>query len=169
MRREQRIVLAGAIPGVATMLLAMWGLPLLLPPPAATGLAGRLAYVLRWDALAAVPLLAAIASVSNARFLGPAIDPTRAAEDHATIVNGRVVDNHLQQFALFLVATLALAVELPPGRLNLLAAAAITFVAMRCAFWVGYRIDPLYRAFGFAATMWLNLGLIAAALWLGFS
>ena len=34
---------------------------------------------------------------------------------------------------------------------------------MRFAFWIGYRIDPLYRAFGFAATMWLNLLLLGAA------
>jgi len=82
--------------------------------------------------------------------------------------NGRVVDNSLQQYALFLVATLALGVELPPERLTLLAAAAIVFAAMRLAFWIGYRIDPLYRAFGFAATMWLNLILLVTALWLGF-
>ncbi len=168
MRREQKIVMAGAIPGIATMLLALWGLPRLLPQPAASDVAARLAYVLRWDVLAAIPLFAAIGAVGNARFLGPAIDPTKGAEDKAMIVNGRVVDNSLQQYALFLVATLALAVELPPERLNLLAAAAIVFAAMRLAFWIGYRIDPLYRAFGFAATIWLNLILLAAALWLGF-
>ena len=41
------------------------------------------------------------------------------------------------------------------------------FVAARIAFWVGYRIHPLYRAAGFAATAYLNIGLIGAALWLG--
>ena len=169
MGREQRIVLAGALPGIATMLLAIWALPRILPAPAAPDLAARLAYVLRWDVVAAIPLFAAIGAVGNGRFLGPAIDPTKGGEDRAMIVNGRVVDNSLQQFALFLIATLALAVELPAERLNLLAAAAIVFVAMRFAFWIGYRIDPLYRAFGFAATMWLNLVLLAAALWFGFS
>ena len=39
------------------------------------------------------------------------------------------------------------------------------FVAARIAFWIGYRMHPLYRAPGMAATGFLNLGLLAAALW----
>jgi hypothetical protein len=38
------------------------------------------------------------------------------------------------------------------------------FVA-RMAFWIGYRIDPLYRAFGMGATGYLNVGLLAFAMW----
>jgi hypothetical protein len=45
-------------------------------------------------------------------------------------------------------------------------AAAITFFVMRIAFWIGYRIDPLYRAFGFSSTAYLNAGLLVWALWL---
>ena len=60
-----------------------------------------------------------------------------------------------------------LATSLPPGRdARSIGAAAIVFVAARLAFWIGYRIDPLYRAFGFAATFYLNLGLLLGALWL---
>jgi hypothetical protein len=33
------------------------------------------------------------------------------------------------------------------------------------AAWIGYRIHPLYRAFGMAATGYLNVGLLAFALW----
>jgi hypothetical protein len=39
-------------------------------------------------------------------------------------------------------------------------------VMMRLAFWVGYRIRPIYRAFGFAGTAYLNAGLLASSLWL---
>jgi hypothetical protein len=31
---------------------------------------------------------------------------------------------------------------------------------------IAYRIDPLYRAFGFSSTAYFNLGLLLAALWL---
>jgi uncharacterized MAPEG superfamily protein len=129
----------------------------------------RLGYALRWAAFAALPLFAMLAAVGNARFLSEAIDPTDGAEDKKMAVNGRVADNTLQQYVLFLVGALALAASLGPAHLQVIAAAAIVFVVARLAFWIGYRIDPLYRAFGFAATVYLNLGLLIAALWLGFA
>jgi hypothetical protein len=48
--------------------------------------------------------------------------------------------------------------------MQLIGAATIVFVVARLAFWIGYRVDPLYRAFGFAATAYLNMGLIGGAL-----
>ena len=128
-------------------------------------LAGRLGYALRWQALAALPLFLMIAAVGNARFLSEAIDPTRGAEDRKTVINGRVADNTLQQFALFFAGSLGLAASLPPERINLIGAAAIVFVVCRILFWIGYRIHPLYRAFGMAATMYLNIGILAWAGW----
>ena len=47
----------------------------------------------------------------------------------------------------------------------IVAVAASVFVFARIAFWIGYRIDPLYRAFGMAATLYLNLGLLGFSLW----
>jgi uncharacterized MAPEG superfamily protein len=167
MKREQKIVAAGAASGVASMLVAMYLLLESLPVPAGMDdLAGRIAFALRCLALAAVPLFATFAAVGNARFLGDAIDPTRGAESRTMLIDGRVADNSFQQFVLFTAASLALAASLPPERMNLILAAAIIFVAARFLFWIGYRIDPLYRAFGFAATAYLNLGLLIAALWL---
>jgi uncharacterized MAPEG superfamily protein len=106
-----------------------------------------------------------VAAVGNARFLGEAIDPTRGAGDRAMIVDGRAADNTTQQFLLFMAGLLALAASLEPGRMGVIRAAAIVFVAARLVFWIGYRIHPLYRAPGFASTAYLNLGLLLAALW----
>lgn len=170
MTRDQKIVAAGAASGVLTMAAAMWGLSRALPAPAGLETVGdRLGYALRWDALAAVPFFAMILAIGNARALGPAIDPTLGAEDRAMQINGRVADNTLQQYAIFVVATLALAASLSPARMGVIAAAAIVFTAARIVFWIGYRLHPLYRAPGFAATAYLNIGLLAAALWLGFA
>jgi hypothetical protein len=41
----------------------------------------------------------------------------------------------------------------------------IVFIVARIAFWVGYRVHPLYRAFGMAGTGYLNVGILAFALW----
>jgi uncharacterized MAPEG superfamily protein len=167
MTKSQRIVAIGASSGVASMLLAMFGLYQILPhADASGGLADRLAYAAIANAFAALPLLAAIAAVGNARALSEAIDPTLGKESQAMLINGRVVDNTLQQYVLLCAATLALSVNLDPRQLHVIAAAAIVFVAARILFWIGYRIDPLYRAFGMAATIYLNLGLLVAALWL---
>ena len=167
MTRDQKIVATGAASGVIMMAASLWLLSNLLPTPAgAEALDRRIAYALRWLALAALPLFVMIAAVANARFASEAIDPTRGAETRAMIINGRVAENTLQQFTLFVAAVLALAASIPPAQVQVIGAAAIVFVVMRLLFWIGYRIDPLYRAFGFASTAYMNAGLLGAALWL---
>lgn len=165
MTRDQRIVATGAATGVAFMILVIFGLYAWLPAPVLPDLADRLGYALQALAFAALPLLASVIAVGNSRFLSEAIDPTRHAESRAMEIDGRVVDNNLQQFVLFAVATLALTVSLPSREMGLIAAAAAVFVVIRIAFWIGYRIDPLYRAFGMSSTIYLNLGLLVAAIW----
>ena len=73
---EQKIVAAGAPSGVAAMLLSTWLL------------------------YAALPLLAMIVSVGNARATGPAIDPTLGNEDPAMRINIRVAGNTLTMCAV---------------------------------------------------------------------
>ena len=167
MTRNQTAVAIGAVSGVAAMGLLSWLLSNAIGPPAIADTAGdRIAYALRWAIVAVLPLVAMIVAVGNARALGEAIDPTLGKESPAMIVDGRVLDNTLQQFVLFLVGLLALSVSLPQQRLSIIAALAIVFATMRLAFWVGYRIKPVYRAFGFASTFYMNLGMLLAALWL---
>jgi hypothetical protein len=166
MTRDQKIVAIGAAIGVATMITATAGLYRLWPSDSILAdVASRLAYALQADAFAVIPLLLGVITVGNNRFLSEAIDPTLQKEDIATQINGRVVENTLQQFVLFLVATAALSVNLESIQMRIIPAAAIVFVVARAAFWIGYRIHPLYRAFGMAATAYLNIGLLGFALW----
>ena len=165
MTRDQKTVAIGAASGVAAMAMLVWALSRAIPAPDVSQTADRLAYALPWLVLAVVPLFVMLAAVGNARFLTGAIDPTLGKEDRKTIIDGRVADNTLQQFTVFAVASLALSVLIPADWMNIIPAAAITFVVARFAFWVGYRIQPLYRAPGFAATAYLNLGLLVAVLW----
>ena len=166
MTPEQRTVAIGAAAGVLFMtasvaiLYHLW--------PTAGGLdnaAGRLTYALKAAAFAVLPLFAAVIAVGNDRFLSEAIDPLRRRESRATQINGRVVENTVQQYVLFLIGTLSLSVNLRPEQMPIVAVAAAVFVLARLTFWIGYRIDPLYRAFGMAATLYLNLGLLGFSLW----
>ena len=166
MTKDQKTVAIGASSGVAAMIAAVGILYSILPHDLAFNDAGsRLAYALQANALAVVPLLLGIIVVGNDRFMSEAIDPTLGKENIATQINGRVVENTLQQFVLFLTATTALSVNLSSAQMRLIPAAAIVFVIARAAFWIGYRIHPLYRAFGMAATGYLNVGLLAFVLW----
>ena len=166
MTRDQKIVGVGAASGVTAMIAAIAGIYQLWPAnPSLADVGSRLAYVLQANAFAVLPLLIGIMAVGNNRFLSEAIDPTLHKEDLVTQINGRVVENTLQQYLLFLIGTLALSVHLTAEQMRVIKAAALVFVIARIAFWVGYRIHPLYRAFGMAATSYLNVAILACALW----
>jgi uncharacterized membrane protein YecN with MAPEG domain len=75
-------------------------------------------------------------------------------------IDGRVADNTLQQNFVFTVATLAVSTIVPLHHLQVVWACAIVFVAARVGFWLGYRVNPLYRAPGMSATAYMNLGMI---------
>jgi len=167
MTNDQKKVAAGAASGIFAMLVGLVALSGIIAGLAADAGAGeRLAYAFKWIAAAALPLALAIGAVGNARFGSEAIDPTAGKESPAMIVNGRVVDNTVQQYLLFGAASLAVAAGARGDQLGVVAAGAIMFIVLRLAFWIGYRIKPVYRAAGFAGTFYLNIALFAYALWL---
>ena len=161
MKREQKIVAIGAASGVATMIFGVWALTRTLPTPEiADALAERLAYALHANVVALVPFFIMVITVANSRFLSDAIDPTRGAESAAMVIDGRVVDNTLQQNFVFAVTSLALSTLVPLHYLQVVWACTIVFIVARLVFWYGYRRHPLYRAPGMSATVYLNLGMI---------
>lgn len=167
MNTDQKKVAMGAATGVICMVLLVTLLYHVLPPVQGADTAlERIVFTLRMNLLAALPFFILLAMVGNARFLSDAIDPLRHLEDRSMEINGRVVDNTLQQHFIFLIGTLALSTFLTAISIKLIAALTILYVLARIAFWVGYRIDPLYRAPGMAATSYLNLGILLAVLYL---
>lgn len=162
MTGDQRKVAFGAISGALTMAALTWWGSHSLPGPSDTSLAGRIAYAATWTVFAALPLMAVVAAVGNERFNSEAIDPTLHKDSRAMEINGRVAENTLQQTVLFAIFNLGVAASGDPDAVRLCGAAALVFVLMRIAFWVGYRIHPLYRAFGFAGTFYLNIVLLGA-------
>jgi len=166
MTRDQRLVAIGAASGVLAMVASVTAIFRLWPvDPGLTDISARIAFTLQANVFAVLPLLLSVIAVGNNRFLSEAIDPTLHKEDLATQINGRVAENTQQQFLLFLVGTLALSTRLTADQMRVIPAAAIVFVVARILFWIGYRIHPLYRAFGMAATAYLNVGIIGFTLW----
>ena len=166
MKHEQKIVGVGAASGVVSMVLGVWWLTPALPrPPIADALGERIAYALRADVAALVPLFLMLITVGNARFFSEAIDPTRAAESASMEIDARVANNTLEQTFGFTVASLALSTLVPFEHLPVVWACTIVFVVARLVFWIGYRMNPLYRAPGFAGTAYLNLAMIGYVLY----
>lgn len=166
MTKAQKLVAAGSLSGVLFMLAGLWVLTGTIDGLAAAATsADRLAFAAKWNAVAIIPLFLAIAAVGNERFKCPSIDPLAGKPSAKMVVNNRVVDNTVQQFLLFATATLAVATSADGNQIRIVAAAAIVFVILRIAFWIGYRIDPIYRAFGMGGTMYLNLFLLGYSLW----
>ena len=146
MKAEQRVVAIGAASGVILMSASVWILTRALPTPSiADMLEERLAYALRANVFATLPLFIMLATVGNSRFLSEAIDPTRHAESRSMEIDGRVVDNTLQQNFVFAIASLTLSTVVPLQHLQIVWACAIVFVVARACFWRGYRLNPLYR------------------------
>jgi hypothetical protein len=169
MKTEQKIVAIGAASGVAAMALSVWLLTKALPTPVIADMLGeRLAYALRANIVAIVPFFVMLITVGNSRFLSEAIDPTRHAESRSMEIDARVADNTLQQNFVFGVASLALSTIVPLQHLQVVWACAIVFVVARAVFWLGYRINPLYRAPGMSATAYMNLGMILYVLFFTF-
>lgn len=165
MNSEQKTVAIGAASGVILMSATVWILTRTLPAPAIADMAlDRLAYALRANVFATLPLFIMLAAVGNARFLSQAIDPTKHAESRSMEIDGRVADNTLQQNFIFAIASLALSTTVPLTHVQIVWACAIVFAAARAGFWLGYRLNPLYRAPGMAATAYMNLGIISYVL-----
>ncbi len=170
MNKDQQKVAVGALSGIALMLLSVAVLYFMYPSPVSgIDAASRIAFALQLNVFAAIPLFVMIASVGNARFLSKAIDPLRHAENNALEIDGRVVDNTLQQNFIFLIGTTALATLLPDAMLGIIPALVTVFVLARVAFWVGYRMHPLYRAPGMAATSYMNLFVLIACAYIIFT
>ncbi len=149
------------------MALSVWGLSSLIQPIAGMEEPlARIMFALGLNVVAALPLFVMIATVGNSRFLSDAIDPLKHKESKEMEVDGHVVDNTLQQNFVFFVGTLALASVIPPACTKVLIAVTIVFVVARLAFWLGYRINPLYRAPGMSATAYMNLGILLTTLYL---
>lgn len=163
MKPQQKIVAVGALSGVATMIILVWLLSAWLIPAfgfSTSGfglLAERIAFTLRMNVIAMSPLFVMIVTIGNSRFLSAAINPLDNAESETMKIDGRVTENSLQQFILFLVASLALATVLTAKQMAIIPAVAIVHVIARFGFWYGYRQHPLLRAPGMAGTSYLTL------------
>lgn len=169
MNSSQKVVAIGAASGIIGMAVLVYVTYHLLPGASNVETTlERLIFTLKMNVFAVLPFFVMMIFVGNGRFLSDAIDPTKHLENSAIEINGRVADNTLQQNFVFLVGTLALSTFLTAESIKLILALVIVFVVARTVFWIGYRINPLYRAPGMSATAYMNLGILLSCIYLYF-
>ena len=166
-RRQQLIVVAGALPGAAVVVAVLLnagrlfaGLTLPADDPAS-----RVAFTLRWLLIPGLTLAVGVQVAGRRGFLPDAIDGTRTPANHALEINLRYNQNTLEQTVLAAIAWAGLAVALPHAGLVLIPAMAALFAAGRTAFWIGYLLNPLGRAFGMVVTALPTLGAYVWLVW----
>jgi hypothetical protein len=165
MFRKQLLVVLGSLPAAlavvvvgqhATRLFAFVPLPVDDP-------SSRLVFALQWLVVPGVALLAGIQVAGRRAFVPGAIDGTRTPENYNLEINLRYNLNTLEQTVLAAIAWLNLALVLPHAQLALIPAMAFLFGFGRLAFWIGYMLHPLARAFGMVLTA---LPTLIAYIWL---
>jgi hypothetical protein len=163
--RQQLIGIAGALPAFAVVFLTGCYAPSFFGAVAlpADNSADRIAFALRWLIVPGLTLLVGIWIAGRRGFMPNAIDGTRTPTSHSFEINLRYNQNTLEQVVLAAIAWMNLSISLPRGRLVLIPAMAFLFGVGRAAFWIGYMISPMGRAFGMVLTV---LPTIAAYLWL---
>lgn len=164
--RQRQRAIAGSIWWTAATILI--GIPILhvwvVPAPQLETMTDRLVFAVRCNAIAILPYTAVCVKIMLTRFLQGAHDPLAHAESHSLKVDCRVMQNHLEQFVVFAIATLALATTLPAEFLGLLPIATGVFVVGRLIYWWGYhREGTLGRAPGVQLTFGVTIPLVVVA------
>jgi hypothetical protein len=126
----------------------------------------RLAFGIRCEVFASLMLLAGVVELGNRRFRTPTLVHGEAPSTGAGAVDAHYLQNTLEQFVLAAVAHLGLLATKAPQAPRLVPILVGWWVIARASFWIGYRHDPMHRAFGFAATFYPTVAVLAWTAWL---
>lgn len=160
--QQQKTVLKGVIAALVFSItfVAIAYFLVSLPLPILDTVEQRLIFTLRCQIFPVLMLFAGIAAVGNDRFVSPAINPLAGAESEKTRVHLRYLSNTLEQFVLFLIASLVLSTFLDAHSIKLIPILVTLFVCGRIAFWIGYLKNSLYRAFGLGVTAYPTAAML---------
>jgi len=141
--QQRRTTLAGIVVSSVFTLALWWALLRFLPPPVIVQPL--------YTAFACIPiaclltLVASVEAVAHERLVTAAIDPLAGFETHRLRVNFRNLSNTVEQFIVYAVGLVGLALYAPS---KILIIVTIVWVVMRWAFWIGYHKSPLVRGIG---------------------
>jgi uncharacterized membrane protein YecN with MAPEG domain len=166
MFRKQLIGFAGAVAAWVTLaLIWMERAAFAGYGPASDAPQDRLGYALTWLLLPGLALLVGIVAAARRGFYKDAIDGTRTPASPALEINLRYNQNTVEQVLLAAIAWAGLALKLPRDMLFVIPVMAVVFFVGRIAFFIGYLIDPIARAYGMVLTVFPTLVAYAWLTW----
>ena len=133
--------------------------------PTSDDVQGRLAYVFTWLLLPGLALLIGVQAAARRGFYRDAIDGTRTPLSPALEINLRYNTNTVEQVVLAAIAWTGLALYLPSDMLPVIPVLAVVFFIGRIAFFIGYLIQPIARAYGMVLTAFPTLIAYAWLTW----
>jgi hypothetical protein len=150
-QQNNRIIKYGILLGFIFSILYILALFYIIPPYSnSLSFAQRMVLAIECSIFPGIMLLLGILVIGKARFGNESDDPTKHEyANQAMKVNLRYLSNTHEQFTLFVINVLGLAIFIPDAYLTFLPIYSSLFVIGRITFWTGYRIHPLYRASGF--------------------
>jgi hypothetical protein len=170
--RKQLLGGAGAFAAAVTLAL-LWRTRDAFPVigPASDDVADRLAFAATWLLLPGLSLLIGVVGAARRGFYADAIDGTRTPASPALEINLRYNQNTVEQILLAAIAWVGLALKLPSDLLPIIPLIAAVFFIGRIAFFIGYLIHPIARAYGMVLTIlptliaygWLSWRLVQGA------
>lgn len=117
--------------------------------------------------LAAAPAAVLMLQLQGLWRLGDTVeaeaDPLGGRESRRFKINQRVLSNTLEQTAIFVPMMVALALRIGAEHVFVVPWLVATWCVGRLLFWVGYQIDPPYRAIGMD---WTTGAALVTAIWL---
>lgn len=123
----------------------------LISIPHLHSLTDRIVFTVRFQLIGCFALLFSVLEVSFTRLFTNAVNPLSGNESVVDKAN-RILTNTLEQFLLNAINQLIVCTFLSENNLKLIPLLSLYFIFGRIAFWIGYKIAPKYRGFGFAVT-----------------
>jgi hypothetical protein len=147
-RRAGMIAIAVSMPVAFLLWVAV---AYLAPPlPGMEGLGDRMVFTLKCCCVAALfCLVTGIEAVAHERLFSPAFDPLRGFETRRLRINGRYLQNTLEQTIVFGIGLFGLAAYSPGGyQMRAVLATTVVWILARFAFWIGYHRSAAMRGLG---------------------
>ncbi|XP_078525174.1 uncharacterized protein LOC144798275 [Lissotriton helveticus] len=138
----------------------LYGLYVYLPfePPFCPDVASRAAFTTRCLVISLVPVMLGVIWSGLSRLCSSTVDPLDMSS-RSVLLHQCYITSSVEQFIIYSVNMLALAMSLEQEHLRLIPILAGLFSVGRCCYWIALRVGRSYSGFGFGLTFFPALAM----------